>query len=218
MEEPTTTPNEEPATANNGQVMDIQAPKPINVTENSTDTPIETTNTEVVIEVPVESTPEAPATESVTTVVSETPAPAEVAPAESTPVTPADSAAPATTTIDVTHADSADPTAPTVENPLAIPQQHAVHKTHSPMLAILIAVFVAIVLAGVVVFMYMRSKTGKVGTADTNTSNSQTIVEKPQASVSDVDATTKELETNLSQIDESKDFAATELSDASLGL
>lgn len=225
MEEPNTTPNEEPSTANNGQVMDIQAPKPINVTENSTDTPAETANTEVVVEAPVEPTSEVPATEPATTVEPEAPvvesqAPVftEVTPEESTPVAPADLATPVATTIDVTHAESTDPAAPIAENPLAIPQQPAIHKTHSPILAILLALVVAVVLAGVVIFMYLRSKDGTVGKADTKTSNSQTIVQKPLASVSDVDATTKELETSLSQIDENKDFATTDLSDTSLGL
>lgn len=97
------------------------------------------------------------------------------------------------------------------------PPEH--HKSGSPIIAITIAIVVAVGVAGVVVFMYLKSSNAKKATTNTTSgSSSQVLAPKPQASANDVTTTTKELDTGLSQVDETKDFSANELSDASLGL
>ncbi len=243
-----TSVNESEKTTTAGQVMDIQPAKSITVTEDPTqtstsdETPAEETPAEEVqtetpgnVVAPSEPTESEPMPDEAS---AETPA-LEPAPESSDEPTPEKTegatSEPSATAINVTHDDSseesavtatpsdgpADDTQPSTPeapvNPLAIPQDHKPHKS-KPILAILLAIVVAVVLAGVVIFMYMRSKNGT--TADTSkTSSSQAVVvEKPQASVSDVDTTTKDLETNLNKVDENKDFPATDLSDASLGL
>ncbi len=98
------------------------------------------------------------------------------------------------------------------------PSSHAHAKRSAPVAAIIIAIIVAVGLAGMVVFAYMQNKdSGDIKRSDTP-ANSQAVVEKPQASVSDVDSTTQEIDSGLQKADDAKDFSATDFSDASLGL
>lgn len=104
-----------------------------------------------------------------------------------------------------------------------LPMQPPAHPTHghkgdAPVAAIVIAVVVAIALAGVVIFSYLKAKNNDAIKRQDSASSSQTVTEKPQASVADVDSTNAELDSSLKQIDDNKDFAATELSDTTLGL
>jgi len=118
--------------------------------------------------------------------------------------------------------ESAEPAKPaaagpdaTEPSPLAIPA-HASHKSGAPVLAIAAAVVVALALAGLVVFTFMNSKKDTVGS--NNSIPASQTASKPLASPADVDATNKEIDASLSKIDDSKDFSAADLSDATLGL
>lgn len=120
-------------------------------------------------------------------------------------------------TVDKTDSSAAvEPEAATPPNPLAIPA-HASHKSGAPVLAIAAAVVVALALAGLVVFTFMSSKKDSLGSKNSSIPASQTA-SKPLASPADVDATNKVIDASLSKIDDSKDFSATGLSDATLGL
>ncbi len=105
---------------------------------------------------------------------------------------------------------------PPVESPLAISPQ-AVAKSNSPITVIVVAIIVAIVLAGVAVFVYLTNS-GTTKTTTTSKTSNQSVIEKPKATMSDVDTTNQEIDKSLQSIDETKDFSSTELSDASLGL
>lgn len=162
-------------------------------------------------------------------------------PAEETPSvgeesisTAADTAEPAAestppTTIDVTDAGTPEtdgastPNPPIVDqpeeqNPLAA-QAHKQHASGTPIVAIVVAIVVALALAGLVVFMFTKGKSKQSAkSAAPSNSTSQAIADKPLASVSDVDATTQQIDVSLTKIDDTKDFAPTDLSDTSLGL
>ncbi len=81
-------------------------------------------------------------------------------------------------------------------------------------MAIVVAVVVAIGLAGLVIFAYMQSQN-----SDTiERSDTQTLTEKPLASVTDVDTASQEIDSELQKADDEADFAATDLEDDTLGL
>lgn len=104
----------------------------------------------------------------------------------------------------------------TESNPLAIPPVLP-PKSGKPILVIAVAVIVAIGLAGLVVFTFMKTKSD-TGNSRPNNSSGAAPTTKPQASPADVDATTQEIEGSLNKIDDSKDFSSTDLGDKSLGL
>ena len=108
------------------------------------------------------------------------------------------------------------------EQPLLGSHEQPIHghkPPHSgmPIMAIAIAVVVAIVLAGLVVFAYTRNSSGDIDRKDT-TGIYQPITEKPQATTADVDETNKEIDAGLEKANDTADFPESELSDASLGL
>lgn len=190
---------------NSGQNWDVQAPKTapapdsdasaIPVTENNVDEPDQ--------EVPVAETAAAPGSaveETASALPENTPVSESTPPADTPPVDPPQSP-PSDTT----------PDAPAAAPPAA-PKKHG-----APVVAILLAVIVAVALAGVAVFMYLKSKNAETLIKGSE-SSTQTVVEKPQASPSDVDTTTKEIDDTLTRADDAADFSANELSDTSLGL
>jgi hypothetical protein len=73
-------------------------------------------------------------------------------------------------------------------------------------------------IAGMVVFIYMRSQKKTDPVTDTSSSNSQTTVAKPQASAEDVDTTSGEIDAALDKADDTTDLPASEISDDTLGL
>jgi hypothetical protein len=113
--------------------------------------------------------------------------------------------------------------APSADNAQINPEAHqpasASHKAGkggAPVLAIVFAVIVAAALAGLVIYTYFKGKNSD--TVKRSSSSSQTVVSKPQASPSDIDATNQEIDNSLQSTNDNKDFAATELSDSALGL
>jgi hypothetical protein len=223
------------ALASNGQVMDIQPPKSINVTDEGSIE--ETSNTsDSALSLPVEPSPPSGAdeeTESATSSgstsnadpLSSTQASASVfgdssgdssasvspdspvPPPSSGPSMPPDAGHSEGVMHDGEHHGS---------NPMAIPPNAAHHSSGTPITAVVIAIVVALAIAGGVIFAYTKNK--DTSDSDTATNTSTQTAPKPQASVSDVDATDKEIDASLSKADEATDFPTAELSDTSLGL
>ncbi len=210
-----------------GQVMDVSAPaKQIDVTEATTQP-----ETEQAPEAPMDSTPETPTENSEAVAeapqVSETPepeAPPTPEPETSEPPTVSSEAeatvsssmeAPSETTDEAPAAESTTTEATPTENALGTSPAHSQPHKKSPMLAIILAVVVALAIAGAVVYMYLKNKNGEIKRTDNTTA---TVVEKPQASASDVDTANQVIDTNLQKADDSKDFPTTGLSDTTLGL
>lgn len=94
---------------------------------------------------------------------------------------------------------------------------HLPAKNGAPIAAIVIAAVVAMALAGLVIFSYFKAKNSDT-VKRSDTASSQTVVEKPQASTTDVDTTNQAIDGGLEKANDNQDFAATELSDAALGL
>ena len=92
------------------------------------------------------------------------------------------------------------------------PQRHGM-----PVIAIVIAVVVAIILAGLVVFAYTKNNSGDINRKATTSTNKPAEVQA-KITTTDVDNTTKEIDTALGKTNATTDFPEAELSDASLGL
>lgn len=121
----------------------------------------------------------------------------EAPPADSPMAEPAQNNFPAETT-------SADAAAPA---PMEAP-----HKAGAPIAAITAAILVALGLAAVTVYAYMKSQNENKPAATTTTQSAS------QTAASEVDKTTKEIDNTLSSTSEATDFPANEISDQSLGL
>lgn len=197
--------NNQPTTpAQGGGVMDVQPPK---------------TAPQIVSGDPV---PEAeagsvitPATETPTSdPVMTTPPPVnEEAPAEPANAPEAVQEAP-TDTSTPTDADNKEVPASSDSNPMAIANQPAPKKkSGAPVIVIVVAVLVALGLCALVISIYMKSKND---TADKKATTSQATVNK--ATPEEVDKVAAETDTALSQLDDAKDFADTDLADSTLGL
>lgn len=225
MDEPTNeakTPTQPPT----GRFMDIQSPSATqpeatggNETKSSDD---QTAATQVVISPDGELT-EAGSPEPETQVEPSLPTAVEVnnavtEPDEPTPEQP--NSNPETTT--ATAEESATPVEHEPQKPTG-PEEHALtsHKASStPLVAVILAILVALTLSGLVIFTFIKSKNDtKLGSGKTTSStNSQTTTTKPQASPEDVDQVSSGIDSSLSSINETTDFAASDLSDQSLGL
>jgi hypothetical protein len=189
-------------TPQGGNVMDIQSPKP--ASDTAPNLPNYGTGTESL-----------ETSGGTTTSTSEAGIAQPVAEPAPTPATSNNSADFAAALASEPDSPASGQPAEPAPNPLAIPP-HATHKGKGPVVAIAVALVVALVLAGLVVFTYTN---GKKNTAGTNSNAGPApVVSKPLASPADVDSTTQELESSLNKIDTDKDFSSEELSDKSLGL
>lgn len=232
MDEPTKVPvtGADPATplptANN--FMDIQAPKPVTVTDGSEDAS-PPTSTAPVVESSAVNVPVTSDTESVSSVTnsweSEIP-PSNPSAETASVVSGADSPAGIISEPTPPAPTEPEPTPPAPfnaeaasqdEQPQPAPATQAPHphKSGAPVGTIIIAIVIALVLAGLAVFAYNRSKNQP---AASKTPASQPAASKTPATASDVDATNQQIDASLATVDDNKDFAATELSDATLGL
>ena len=98
------------------------------------------------------------------------------------------------------------------------PKQRNHHKT--PIVAIFIAITLAILLAGLVVFAYLKNnRNGNIQRSD-NTTSSNAIPAPTVSAVTgnDVNSTSNSIDTSLKKANDSTDFADTTLSDTTLGL
>lgn len=117
-----------------------------------------------------------------------------------TPITPGASDQPAHSD-DAAHKDDH-------QNPMAIPG-HVAGKRKAPVGIIIVAIIIAVLLAGVAVFAYMKTQKKSTGSVP---------AKAPVISASDVNSTEKQLDESLGGVSDDTDFAASNLSDASLGL
>jgi hypothetical protein len=185
--------------------MDIQSPGDQNQSEGSE-------TSEEPISVPVTSTPDPVSPEDVAlSSEDQTVAEAPVEPA-ATNIQVSDGDAKATDTLAPEHASS--------ETPGSADSHHATPEhSHTPhLVAVLVAIVITIGLSGAVIATFIKSKNDSKLGGDTSSTNSQTTVAKPLASPADVDQTTSDIDKSLNSVDDATDFAATDISDESLGL
>lgn len=195
-----------------GQVMDVTAPsKQIDVSDTSSEQEQEAATDNESPQV-VDAPPE----------IADSP--------EVTSTEPTETTESATTNInvnDVALSDESTPVASTPEPADQVPpadahqQTDAPHKpagNGAPIVAIIIAIVVAIAVAGLVIFTYLKSKNEDTIKRSDSVSTNQTVVDKPQASATDVDTTNQQIDSSLEQVDDKKDFPDTELNDTTLGL
>lgn len=95
---------------------------------------------------------------------------------------------------------------------------HPSHKSGAPLVAIVVAIVVALALSGVVIAMFLKSRNNSNLGGDTSSTNSKTTVAKPLASPEDVDQASSDVDKSLNSVNDDTDFAATDISDQSLGL
>ncbi len=103
---------------------------------------------------------------------------------------------------------SAEKVSPMSEHPAQPPHQHDL-----PVAAIVAAVIVALALSAATVFYYIRSRDDSIPENE-QAGTTQSI----PASISDIETATKALDDGLASINDDKDFASNDLSDATLGL
>lgn len=199
-----------------GRFMDISAPAggssepkavPV-VTETVQDAP--SPPIENPVETPVESVP-------VAATVAEPPiaeAPAETAAEPPAEAVPSDSPEEPQADAQVANEQPATLTDNHTEQQPQSPPKPA-HK--APVIAVFVAMAVCLVLTGLVVLAYVKSK-NDTKTSTTSSSNGTTPVEKPQASPDDIDQTNNAIDESLSSVNDDSDFAASALSDQALGL
>jgi hypothetical protein len=96
-------------------------------------------------------------------------------------------------------------------NPMAITQPGP-KKSGMPKGAVIAAIIIGLALAAVAIFAYLKTQT------KTDQPTTTTGTQNSQVTAKDVDSTTQAIYDNLKSIDDTKDFADTTLSDASLGL
>jgi uncharacterized protein HemX len=147
----------------------------------------------------VEAAGDPPADEEVKEEASQ---PTETADAEETPAETTDAAKPEAS-------EKAEE-----KNPFAVPDMPH-KKTGTPIAAIAIAILVAVGLAGVTVYAYMKTQNETKSPYETG---SQQTEQPASVTPADVDSTSKEIDDAVNSIDDSKDLPENELSDQSLGL
>jgi len=93
-------------------------------------------------------------------------------------------------------------------------------KKKKPVAAIIVAIILALGLAAAVVVFYLNSQDKKTDTSanTTTTKATTTTVETKEVTAADVETASKQLDTDLSSVDEAKDFPTADLEDATLGL
>ena len=98
-------------------------------------------------------------------------------------------------------------------SPLAIDSKQAPKKSGRPIGIIILAILVALGLAGAAAYMYLQSKDKPAANEHTE---HQTTEE--DASAETVDEATKEIDDSLNSLDDDQDFNGSSLSDTDLGL
>ncbi len=218
-----------------GQVMDIKSGSPNDSAPTlpeptAAEAETATTSNDSIAEAPaVENEPDLDAKEATSSTAGSTSPREEVSgspetPPESPQEAPAEAAA--SPVADAASSASSLSTGPASDTPSADSSEHSLlaippmapKKSGKPILVIAIAVIVAIGLAGLVVFTFLKTKKDTVGSGKTVNSATTQPVAKPLASPADVDTTNKEIETSLNKVNDSTDFSSTALSDKSLGL
>lgn len=130
-----------------------------------------------------------------------------------TPPTPEPIAPPESDQAVVTEEAPVAPDQPSDQAPLVAHPAESEHHHKKPIVAVLVAVVVALGLAGVAIFAYQDLNKKK--TAD----KAQTLpVTETETTPADVDDVTKEIDTNLNGTNDAADFDDNSLSDTNLNL
>lgn len=203
-------------TNSHGGIMDVQPPKTVPTTEftpsDSVTIPVTETESEASVAEPTsapvfEQSPVEPPPEQAPEAPAEVPVSEETPPTDPAPITENSDSPPVSES-------TADTSAPGADNPMAIDhtQQPVAHKkSGAPMAAIIVAIVIAITLAALTVFAYMKSK------SDTKITSKSAPTAAAALTAADVDQAGQEMDATLQKADDTKDFA-NELNDASLGL
>jgi uncharacterized protein HemX len=85
-------------------------------------------------------------------------------------------------------------------------------KSRPPIMVIIIAIIVALTMAGLTVFVYLKTK----DTPSLKQASKQSQQDK--ATSADVESATQSIDESMKSVDEASDFNDTELSDSNLGL
>ncbi len=112
--------------------------------------------------------------------------------------------------------DSESKPEPTSDNPMAINQPPAHKKSGAPKAIIAIAIIIAIGLASLVVFSYLKTRDKAKEIATSTQSSNPTASEA--VTVAEIDQVSKETDESLNKIDDNADFPVNDLTDPSLGL
>jgi len=154
--------------------------------------------------------------------VAEPPAPSQPAEAP-TPVEepkPAPDVAVPTEVTNATPPEDHSPEPPAKDEPKNKDDVHpllAAHaqKKHGPVVPIVTAVVIALALIGVTVFAFLKTKDSSNSTGDHPATHQETTT---PATSSDVDNASQQVDEALAAVDDTKDFADSQLTDQTLGL
>lgn len=108
------------------------------------------------------------------------------------------------------------PEASAAQTPETPPAKPAKAKGGSKKMLVILVVIVAIVLISGAAYMFLKKKKDTTTTGAATTTPTVAKVEK--ATSTDVTQTSSDLDTNLQKIDDTKDFASTDLTDTALGI
>jgi hypothetical protein len=179
-------------------VMDIQPPKPLTPTTPAVVVPDTDTSPSEATAIPVSIPGDTTVTEQPTSAPSDDLSPET---SESAPAAPSLTNSPAT------------------DNPMAIKQTEMEHKKAGmPKAAIIVAIVVGLCLIAMATYAYMkvyRDSAVKPTPASTAVAPAPAPV---KVTSKDVDATSQEVDDSIKSVDEAKDFADADLTDATLGL
>lgn len=100
---------------------------------------------------------------------------------------------------------------PHSDTPAAMP-----HHSKTPVAAIVVAIIIALLLAGLTVYVYLKTKKDTPVPDDTPTTSQQSST--PKATTSDVDQANSDLDASLKEAEASEDVGSNDLSDTTLGL
>lgn len=122
---------------------------------------------------------------------------------------------PAPATTDSTSQNNALPAEPTPTTP---PAGQTPVKPKKNTMAVVLAIVIAIVLAAVAVYAYMKLNKKKTTTNSTASTSQTTATAATTVKAADIAQTSKDLDTSLAKVDDTKDFSSADLSDSALGL
>lgn len=207
IQRPRQIPVSDPAQVSSAPMLDVPAPE----TQTPEQLPESEPKTEFVESPSPQSEPaqEEPLTPEIATEPIEAPAETEEPLSNETGSIPAVETPPE-------NQEQATPTTP-ADNPPASPlvatAKDGQESHKGPIGAVIAAVAIAVLLAGLTVTAYLQGKDNKAATNKANT-----VSQPANISGTDVDQTTTQVDESLTGADDAQDFGTTDLSDSALGL
>lgn len=191
-------------TPTSGQIMDVAAPLSA---APATSINVQNQDQETVPAIETSSEPQA----------SQAPAEEPAVNEEQTPEDTSNSPEPSPVTEDSAAAQP-QPDAPAVTPPLGTPvSDKSAHQRRKPIGVIVVAIIIALVLAGLSVYAWQKSKQAVPKTSSNTPAVSQKVA-TTAVRPSDVDQTGKAVDNSLNQLNDVKDLSTNDLSNATLGL